>query len=117
MVWTGSNRVNRGGGWGYDAINERASNRNNNTPDNRNNNLGFRLAAPAHRVADASRWTGSYPALKKSEKSSIPRSVLNCPDGYVEALRGFFCLRMSGDIQLGRVRILHNFQPLFNLTT
>jgi len=41
---TGSNRVNRGGSWNNDAQNCRAANRNNNTPDNRNNNLGFRLA-------------------------------------------------------------------------
>jgi formylglycine-generating enzyme required for sulfatase activity len=36
--------VNRGGSWNNDAQNCRAANRNNNTPDNRNNNLGFRLA-------------------------------------------------------------------------
>lgn len=39
----GSNRVNRGGSWNNEARNCRVSNRNNNTPDNRNNNLGFRL--------------------------------------------------------------------------
>ena len=38
-----SNRVNRGGSWNNEARNCRVSNRNNNTPDNRNNNLGFRL--------------------------------------------------------------------------
>jgi formylglycine-generating enzyme required for sulfatase activity len=36
--------VNRGGSWNNDAQNCRVSNRNNNTPSNRNNNLGFRLA-------------------------------------------------------------------------
>jgi hypothetical protein len=36
--------VNRGGSWNNDAGNCRAANRNRNTPDNRNNNLGFRLA-------------------------------------------------------------------------
>ncbi|MBQ7211309.1 MAG: SUMF1/EgtB/PvdO family nonheme iron enzyme [Muribaculaceae bacterium] len=41
-----SNRVNRGGSWNNDARNCRVSNRNNNTPDNRNNNLGLRLALP-----------------------------------------------------------------------
>lgn len=40
----GSNRVNRGGSWNNNARNCRVSNRNNNTPDNYNNNLGFRLA-------------------------------------------------------------------------
>ncbi|MBX2929303.1 MAG: SUMF1/EgtB/PvdO family nonheme iron enzyme [Saprospiraceae bacterium] len=39
-----SNRVNRGGSWNNDARNCRAANRNNNTPTNRNNNVGFRLA-------------------------------------------------------------------------
>jgi formylglycine-generating enzyme required for sulfatase activity len=36
--------VNRGGGWNNNAENCRSGNRNNNTPDNRNNNMGFRLA-------------------------------------------------------------------------
>jgi hypothetical protein len=39
----GSNRVNRGGSWNNNAQNVRVPNRNNNTPDNRNNNIGFRL--------------------------------------------------------------------------
>ena len=39
-----SNRVNRGGSWNNNAGNCRAANRNRNTPANRNNNLGFRLA-------------------------------------------------------------------------
>jgi hypothetical protein len=39
----GSNRVNRGGGWNNNAVNCRSANRNNNTPGNRDNNLGFRL--------------------------------------------------------------------------
>ncbi|MEB3298866.1 MAG: SUMF1/EgtB/PvdO family nonheme iron enzyme [Candidatus Sericytochromatia bacterium] len=42
----GSNRVIRGGSWNNDASNTRAANRNNNNPDNRNNNIGFRLASP-----------------------------------------------------------------------
>jgi len=37
--------VNRGGSWNNDPRNCRSANRNRNTPDNRNNNLGFRLAA------------------------------------------------------------------------
>lgn len=40
----GSNRVNRGGSWNNNPSNCRVANRNNNTPDNRNNNLGFRVA-------------------------------------------------------------------------
>jgi formylglycine-generating enzyme required for sulfatase activity len=36
--------VNRGGSWNNNAQNCRVSNRNNNDPTNRNNNIGFRLA-------------------------------------------------------------------------
>jgi len=37
--------VLRGGSWNNNQINARASYRNNNTPDERNNNNGFRLLA------------------------------------------------------------------------
>jgi len=40
----GSNRVNRGGSWNNNARNCRSENRNRNSPDNRNNNLGFRVS-------------------------------------------------------------------------
>ncbi|MBM4093652.1 MAG: hypothetical protein FJ276_30240 [Planctomycetes bacterium] len=40
---SGSNRVNRGGSWNNNARNCRSANRNRNDPDNRNNNLGFRV--------------------------------------------------------------------------
>jgi hypothetical protein len=36
--------VTRGRRWNNTADNTRASNRNRNTPENRNNNLGFRVA-------------------------------------------------------------------------
>jgi len=36
--------VIRGGSWNNEPANLRSANRNRNTPDNRNNNLGFRLA-------------------------------------------------------------------------
>jgi len=36
--------VNRGGSWNNNPRYCRSANRNKNTPDNRNNNLGFRLA-------------------------------------------------------------------------
>jgi Sulfatase-modifying factor enzyme 1 len=39
-----SARVVRGGSWNNNGRNVRSANRNSNTPDNRNNNLGFRLA-------------------------------------------------------------------------
>ena len=40
----GTERVTRGGSWNDNARNVRAANRNGNSPDNRDNNLGFRLA-------------------------------------------------------------------------
>jgi hypothetical protein len=39
----GSNRVLRGGSWNNNSENCRSANRNRNTPDNRNNNNGFRV--------------------------------------------------------------------------
>ncbi|MGN7613743.1 formylglycine-generating enzyme family protein [Magnetococcales bacterium HHB-1] len=39
-----TNRVIRGGSWINNARNIRCANRNRNTPENRNNNTGFRLA-------------------------------------------------------------------------
>ena len=47
----GSNRVIRGGSWNNNARNVRAAARNWNSPGNRNDNLGFRLAR-------AQRWAG-----------------------------------------------------------
>ena len=41
---TGTYRVNRGGSWIFNATNCRCANRDNNTPSNRNNYLGVRLA-------------------------------------------------------------------------
>jgi len=40
-----SNRVKRGGSWNNNAQNCRSANRNNNSPGNRNNNLGIRLSS------------------------------------------------------------------------
>ena len=45
---TGSNPAMRDGNWNDNARNCRSANRNNNNPDNRNNNIGFRaVLAPA----------------------------------------------------------------------
>jgi len=41
--------VIRGGSWNNNAQNCRSAIRNNNEPDNRNNNLGFRLASSRQR--------------------------------------------------------------------
>ena len=40
----GENRALRGGAWNNPADNCRAARRNGNPPENRNNNVGFRLA-------------------------------------------------------------------------
>ena len=48
----GSNRVIRGGSWNNDATNCHVANRNNNNPDNRNNNIGFRLACSSKQQTD-----------------------------------------------------------------
>ena len=40
-----TNRVLRGGSWNNNTNNVRSSIRNNNTPDNTNNNIGFRVAS------------------------------------------------------------------------
>ncbi|MFI5386957.1 MAG: DUF4058 family protein [Fimbriimonadales bacterium] len=54
--WTAkaSHRVIRGGSWNNNPRNCRPANRNRNTPENRNNNLGFRVAA-----AQPARWIPS----------------------------------------------------------
>ena len=38
----------RGGSWNNNARNCRSANRNRNEPDNRNNNVGFRVCLPLH---------------------------------------------------------------------
>ncbi|MCL2806042.1 MAG: SUMF1/EgtB/PvdO family nonheme iron enzyme [Treponema sp.] len=43
---SGENRVIRGGSWNNDGQNLRSAYRNNNNPDNRNNNIGFRVVRP-----------------------------------------------------------------------
>ena len=44
-----SSRVLRGGAWNNNPDNLRSANRNNNQPDNRNNNVGFRVASTLFR--------------------------------------------------------------------
>jgi Sulfatase-modifying factor enzyme 1 len=45
MAVTGSNRVLRGGSWNNTSQNLRSANRNDNGPDDRNSNVGFRLVS------------------------------------------------------------------------
>lgn len=78
----GSNRVNRGGSWNNNARNCRSANRNRNTPDNRNNNLGFRLASKQLREKTGdhgfpSGQTGCFHAvnLRRKFPDKQPQSV------------------------------------------
>jgi hypothetical protein len=41
-------RVVRGGAWNNNAINARSAARNDNDPDNRNDNIGFRVLCSSH---------------------------------------------------------------------
>ena len=49
----GAKRIIRGGSWNNNGRNVRSAIRNRNEPDNRNNNLGFRLAL-ARTIVDTS---------------------------------------------------------------
>ena len=52
-------RVLRGGSWiDNNEINLRSSNRNNNTPTNRNNNIGFRCVVEAGKASMPIDWRG-----------------------------------------------------------
>ena len=62
----GEYRVNRGGSWNNNAENCRSANRNRNTPDNRNNNLGFRV------VLSPSSVTGRMPFSEQADAPVAP---------------------------------------------
>ncbi len=53
-------RVLRGGAWNNNPMNCRAANRNHNAPDNRNNNIGFRVCRGAHIVIIPVRRQGPF---------------------------------------------------------
>ena len=60
--------MNRGGSWNNEAANCRSANRNRNTPENRNNNLGFRVAL-------AQRHGGFQVRLNRSRSSPMKFSL------------------------------------------
>lgn len=60
----GTNTVIRGGSWNNNAENCRVTNRNDNNPHKRNNNIGFRLALSSQKG-----WMSIY------EQISFPVSV------------------------------------------
>ena len=78
----GSNRVNRGGSWNNNATNARVSYRNNNSPGNRNNNLGFRLASSSKRPTDFEQASLSLPVIRvKIFNASCPVSSAQSNNG------------------------------------
>ena len=60
-VASGSNRVLREGNWNNDTNNLRVANRNNNTPSNRDNNIGFRCVLAQCQHLTVLGWPGWNP--------------------------------------------------------
>ncbi|MCA8917248.1 MAG: SUMF1/EgtB/PvdO family nonheme iron enzyme [Planctomycetes bacterium] len=52
-------RVVRGGAWNNNAANARSAARNDNNPDNRNDNIGFRVLCSSHIVIIPERCFGT----------------------------------------------------------
>ena len=77
---SGSHRVYRGGSWNNSPQNCRSAYRNYNTPSNRNNNLGFRVARSFAGRVDACQTKPaafrSEPCLRCSGKTDRDRPVL-----------------------------------------
>ncbi len=79
----GSNRVNRGGSWNNSSSNCRSANRNRNSPDNTNNNLGFRPLA--QQPVDAAAEQDGIPLpFRRDEKCTLRSGLVpreNVPGG------------------------------------
>ena len=76
---SGSNRVIRGGNWNNNANNCRVANRNNNSPGNTNNNIGFRTVrnseeAPQRALSDPAAIppAPSHPAWQNETSRPVP---------------------------------------------
>ncbi|MDA1048964.1 MAG: hypothetical protein O3C40_00590 [Planctomycetota bacterium] len=68
--------MNRGGSWMNSARNCRSAYRNRNTPANRNNNLGFRLAlAPPAMVVEPKSWT-EQTALRSRSRTCASGQII-----------------------------------------
>ena len=71
-----ANRVLRGGSWNNNPRNLRVSNRNNNTPDNRNDNNGFRCARTGRAGAVRPGPAGTAGiTVPPGERSPVPPSA------------------------------------------
>ncbi|HBB15271.1 MAG TPA: hypothetical protein DCZ76_13510 [Treponema sp.] len=80
---SGSNRVLRGGSWNNDAPNCSVAYRNNNNPNNRNNNIGFRVVRSAQHPFI---WLRGYRGFRGKGFFSYPKNFLS---GGVPFNRGF----------------------------
>lgn len=84
---SGSNRVLRGGNWDNDSSNCRLANRNNNSPGNTNNNIGFRSVRSSE--DSPQREPDSDPVTIPSVPQHAARQSANArpvPVGVVEAM-------------------------------
>jgi Sulfatase-modifying factor enzyme 1 len=81
----GLTRVLRGGSWNNDPDNLLATNRNDNTPENRNNNVGFRVVRVCALVGKVSSGYGEVRRGRwvcvVSAKKGLPNPVLRAPHG------------------------------------
>ncbi|MBN1886482.1 MAG: SUMF1/EgtB/PvdO family nonheme iron enzyme [Thermoflexales bacterium] len=89
-TWGQAENVLRGGNWNDNPANVRAANRNDNAPDNRNDNVGFRcvvVGAPREVPASQVRRVygrgatpkGSSPGLFPVVRHSAPHQRTMCP--------------------------------------
>jgi len=72
-------RVVRGGSWNNDQDNARASYRNDNAPDNRNNNVGLRVVRSSHILIPLMAQLGGclrIRLLRACSPASLARAVL-----------------------------------------
>jgi len=79
--------VLRGGGWNNNQNNIRSANRNNNTPDNRNDNIGFRcVGAPGAFLKGQVRRVYGRGASAEREKLQICSRLGACKDSTKDKL-------------------------------
>ncbi len=75
--WAGTYRVVRGGSWiNNDPRNLRSCNRNNNDPDNRNNNVGFRVVLVGKFLKAAQERNGVMPGGNLSFRTGAKKPSL-----------------------------------------
>ncbi|MEW6263935.1 MAG: SUMF1/EgtB/PvdO family nonheme iron enzyme [Thermodesulfobacteriota bacterium] len=71
----------RGGSWNNKPRNTRAANRNNNTPDNRNNNSGFRVASAS--VGRVRPGRAGIRAFTEARSAASEAQVRSRPDLFI----------------------------------